>query len=91
MTYNEQEIIEKIEQLLTDFQFASTAEESKQDLLNQLNGILYPIKEQGLIEDFQFAVKNTENNEEIDISVLIKENSESEFGGWDFTITNGSK
>lgn len=91
MTYNEQETIQKVEQILTDFEFAATASESKQNILNQLNGILYPIKEQGLIEDFQFSVKNNEDNEEIDISVLIKETSESDFGGWDFTITNGSK
>lgn len=91
MDYNEEELLATIQQILTDFDFDPVLETSKQNLLNRLNDILFPLKDTGLINDYQFAVKNTENTDEIHLTVFVKSSEEDEAEGWEFTITNGSK
>lgn len=91
MAYNEEELLANIEQILTDFDFEPVLEASKQTLLNKLNNILFPLKDDGSIIDYQFVVKNTENSDEIQLTVYVKSSNEDEAEGWEFTITNGGK
>jgi len=91
MSYNEEELLANIQQILTDFDFESTMEASKHSILNKLNTLLFPLKNANLIADYQFAVKNTENSDEIQLTVFVKVSDEDTTEGWEFTITNGNK
>ena len=91
MTYNEEELPANIQQILTDFDFEPTLEASKQSVLNKLNAVLFPLKDSGTIADYQFVVKNTESEDQIDLTVCVKASEDAEVEGWDFTITNGNK
>ena len=91
MAYNKEELLANIEQILTDFDFDPVLETSKQNLLNKLNEVLFPLKDNGSINDYQFVVKNTENADEIQVTVFVKSSNEDEAEGWEFTITNGGK
>ena len=91
MTYNEEELLANIQQILTDFDFEPTLETSKQSVLNKLNAVLFPLKDCGAIADYQFVVKNTESTDQIDLTVCVKVSEDTETEGWDFTITNGNK
>ena len=85
---NIEQIIEQIGVALENFEFSTISEEIKVSALNEANHILYPLKEQGVIEDYQFSVSSVGNI--IDVSVFIKEPLEQEFSRWDLTITNQS-
>jgi hypothetical protein len=85
---NIEQIIEQIGVALENFKFDIISEEIKVAALNEANQILYPLKEQGLIEDYQFSVSSVGNI--IDVSVFIKESSDREFSRWDLTITSQS-
>jgi hypothetical protein len=85
---NIDQIIEQIGTALENFEFSTISEEIKVSALNEANQILYPLKEQGVIEDYQFAVSSIGNI--IDVSVFIKELPDQEFSRWDLTITNQS-
>lgn len=91
MAYNEEELLTNIEQTLTDFNFEQDVEESKQNLLNKLNSLLFPMKDSGTIADYQFLVKKTDDANEIQLTVFVKASEDEVEQGWDFTITNGSK
>lgn len=91
MTYNEEELLANIQQILTDFDFEPTLEASKQNALNKLNNLLFPLKDSKAIYDYQFIVRNAENPDDINITVSIKASAEAENESWDFTITNGNK
>jgi hypothetical protein len=90
MTYNEEELLANIQQILTDFDFEPTLDASKQSILNKLNAVLFPLKDGGAIADYQFVVKNTESADQIDLTVCVKASEDAEAEGWDFTITNGN-
>ena len=90
MTYNEEELLANIQQILTDFDFEPTLDASKQSVLNKLNAVLFPLKDGGAIADYQFVVKNTESADQIDLTVCVKTSEDAEVEGWDFTITNGN-
>jgi hypothetical protein len=85
---NTEQIIEQIGAALENFGFSTVSEEIKVSALNEANQILYPLKEQGVIEDYQFSVSSVGNI--IDVSVFIKESSDQKFTRWDLTITNQS-
>lgn len=85
---NIEQLIEQIGTALENFKFSTISEEIKVAALNEANQILYPLKEQGVIEDYQFAVSSVGNI--IDVSVFIKELPDQEFSRWDLTITNQS-
>jgi hypothetical protein len=91
MTYNEEELLANIQQILTDFDFEPTIEDSKKSALDKLNAVLFPLKDSGAIADYQFVVKNTESTDEIELTVCVKVSAEAEDDSWDFTITNGNK
>ena len=91
MKYNEEELLANIQQILTDFNFESTIEDSKKSILDKINAILFPLKNNNVIVDYQFVVKNTENTDEIQLTVFVKVSEDSEAEGWEFTVTNGSK
>ena len=90
MIYNEEEFLVKVQQILTDFNFEPTLEESKQSALNKLNAVLFPLKDCRAIFDYQFIVKNTESSDQIDLTVCVRSSSDKE-ESWDFTIVNGNK
>ena len=90
MIYNEEEFLASVQQILTDFDFEPTIEESKQSALNKLNAILFPLKDCGAIVDYQFIVKNAESSDQIDLAVCVVSSLGKE-ESWDFTIVNGNK
>ena len=90
MTYNEEELLANIQQILTDFDFEPTLDASKQSILNKLNAVIFPLKDGGAIADYQFVVKNTESADQIDLTVCVKASADAEVDGWDFTIANGN-
>jgi len=90
MIYNEEEFLASVQQILTDFDFEPTIEESKQSALNKLNAILFPLKDCGAIVDYQFIVKNAESSDQIDLAVCVVGSLGKE-ESWDFTIVNGNK
>lgn len=90
MIYNEEEFLASVQQILTDFDFEPTIEESKQSALNKLNAVLFPLKDCGAIVDYQFIVKNAESSDQIDLAVCVVSSLGKE-ESWDFTIVNGNK
>lgn len=90
MIYNEEEFLASVQQILTNFDFEPTIEESKQSALNKLNAVLFPLKDCGAIVDYQFIVKNAESSDQIDLAVCVVSSLGKE-ESWDFTIVNGNK
>jgi hypothetical protein len=81
-----EQIIEQVGTALEDLSIETINDETKLAALNKANDVLYPLKEQGIINDFQFT--SNVIGEVLNISVFIKENAEDEFTCWDLSLVD---
>ena len=83
-----EQIIEQIGTALQDLSIETINDETKLVALNKANEMLYPLKEQSIINDYQFSANIIGTN--LNISIFIKESEEGEFGCWDLTLADNS-
>ena len=81
-----EQIIEQVSTALEDLSIETINDETKLAALNKANGVLYPLKEQGIINDYQFT--SNVIGEVLNISVFIKETAEDEFTCWDLSLAD---
>lgn len=81
-----EQIIEQVGTALEDLSIETVNDETKLAALNKANDILYPLKEQGIINDYQFT--SNVIGEILNISVFIKETAEGEFTCWDLSLAD---
>lgn len=81
-----EQIIEQVSTALENLSIETINDETKLAALNTANGVLYPLKEQGIINDYQFT--SNVIGEILNISVFIKEAAEDEFTCWDLSLAD---
>jgi hypothetical protein len=81
-----EQIIEQVSTALENLSIETINDETKLMALNKANDVLYPLKEQGIINDFQFT--SNVIGEVLNISVFIKETAEDEFTCWDLSLVD---
>ena len=78
------DIIQEIAKSLQDYTFKTLSEETKLGALNAANAILFPLKEQKVIADYRFSVREDKPN--FTVSVFIRETENSKDECWDLTV-----
>ena len=81
-------LIQEIANSLQTLSFSQIDEGIKTKALNVANSILYPLKEQKVINDYHFSAQQI--GSDLTINVFIKETEDSSHECWDLTI-QGSK
>ena len=81
-----EQIIEQVSTALEDLSIETINDETTLMALNKANDVLYPLKERGIINDFQFT--SNVIGEVLNISVFIKETGEDEFTCWDLSLVD---
>jgi hypothetical protein len=81
-----EQIIEQVSTALENLSIETINDETKLMALNKANDVLYPLKEQRIINDFQFT--SNVIGEVLNISVFIKETAEDEFTCWDLSLVD---
>jgi len=82
--YNEQILLDSFEKALSEINVAEYNEETKLKALDALNSILYPLKENLLISDYQFVTKTNETD--ITIEVFVQETGKDTFETWSIIL-----
>ena len=82
--YNEQKLLDSFEKALSEVNVTEYNEETKLKALDALNSILYPLKENLLINDYQFVTKTSETN--ITIEVFVQETGKDNFESWSIVL-----
>lgn len=79
-----EEILTNLIENLSDFVW-----KTKEDLLNQANSFLYPLKESGEIVHYYFSAK--EEEEEVRLTVFIQKDDQSSIESWELGISRDSE
>lgn len=85
---NIEQIIKQVEEALQNFFFEKFDQQTKVEVLNKLNEILYPLKEQNILDDFNFYLYN--NVDHFKITLVLREHNQPDNQFWDFEIKKSS-
>lgn len=85
---NIEQTIKQVEEALQNFEFKDFEQQTKVEVLNKLNEILYPLKEQNVLDDFNFYLYN--NVDHFKVTLVLREHNQPDNQFWDFEIKKSS-